>query len=168
MARRFSDQLKNVQVASPCKVDWDLMIGTDRIRFCGQCSLNVYNLSAMTRTDAESLIAGTEGRLCVRFYRRPDGSIITQDCPVGLAAIRRKMSYLTKAIFAAGLALLTSFGLHTVLPEGRNATMGTIGLRPAADEFMGNMVRDRTEELIIGRALKKPVSAGGAQRSARP
>lgn len=150
MARRFSDQLKNVQVASPCKVDWDRMIGTDRIRFCGQCSLNVYNLSAMTRTDAESLTAGTEGRLCVRFYRRPDGSIITQDCPVGLAAIRRKMSYLTKAIFAAGLALLTSVGLQWLLPAKPTLahTMGTIAWRPP----------EPTEPVIVGEMIKKPAT----------
>ncbi len=53
------------------------MIGGDRVRFCGQCQLNVYNLSAMSRYEAESLIARTEGRLCVRFFRRKDGSILT-------------------------------------------------------------------------------------------
>ncbi|HET6647853.1 MAG TPA: hypothetical protein VFH01_11050, partial [Pyrinomonadaceae bacterium] len=91
---RFNSPLDRVRVASPCKADWAQMIGTDRVRFCGQCNLNVYNLSSMTKTEAESLIAGTEGRLCVRFYRRADGSILTQDCPVGLRAIRRRLSYL--------------------------------------------------------------------------
>jgi len=156
MARRFSDPLKNVQVASPCRADWDLMIGTDRIRFCGQCNLNVYNLSAMKRTDAESLILRNEGRLCVRFYRRPDGSIITQDCPVGLQAIRRKMSYLTKAVFAAGLALLTSLGLHRLLPDAPIAlerTMGTIALR-TPPEVMGAMPPPRP--VTIGKVIKKP------------
>jgi len=79
---RFTNPLARVRVASPCKADWDEMIGTDRVRFCGQCSLNVYNLSAMTRDEAESVIAANEGKLCVRFYRRKDGSILTQDCPV--------------------------------------------------------------------------------------
>jgi hypothetical protein len=60
--------------------------------------LNVYNLSGMTRFEAESLIAQNEGRLCVRFYRRRDGSIITKDCPVGLRAIQRRVSYLAKAL----------------------------------------------------------------------
>ena len=58
---RFKNPLDHVQVAAPCKADWDQMIGSDRVRFCGQCSLNVYNLSAMSRSDAESLIARTEG-----------------------------------------------------------------------------------------------------------
>ena len=90
---RFKHPLDRVQVAAPCKADWDEMIGTDRVRFCGQCSLNVYNLSAMTRDEAESVIAANEGKLCVRFYRRKDGSILTQDCPVGLAAIRSPGSF---------------------------------------------------------------------------
>jgi hypothetical protein len=58
---RFRNKLDHVRVAAPCTSDWDQMIGSERVRFCGQCSLNVYNLSSMTRSDAESLIAGTEG-----------------------------------------------------------------------------------------------------------
>ena len=114
---RFINPLKHVRVASPCKADWDQMIGSDRVRFCGECSLNVYNLSAMTRDEAESLIARTEGRLCVRFYRRNDGSILTQDCPVGLRAIRRRLSNVRKAVIAASLTFLASLGLHKLLPE---------------------------------------------------
>ena len=72
---RFRNPLDHVQVAAPCPADWDQMVGNERVKFCGQCSLNVYNLSSMTKAQAEHLIASTEGRLCVRFYRRRDGSI---------------------------------------------------------------------------------------------
>ena len=109
---RFRNPLDHVRVASPCESDWDQMIGDERARFCGQCSLNVYNLSNMTRLEAESLIARTEGRLCVRFYRRRDGSIITKDCPVGLRAIRRRVSYVAKAIASMVLGLFAGFGVH--------------------------------------------------------
>jgi hypothetical protein len=131
---RFRNPLDHVQVAAPCKADWDQMLGSDRMRFCGQCNLNVYNLSGMTRSEAESLIARNEGRPCVRFYRRFDGSIITSDCPTGLSAIRRRVSYLTKALVAAGLAFLASIGFQesvsiipSFIPE---RTMGTIAVRP--------------------------------------
>jgi len=131
---RFTNRLKHVRVASPCKADWDQMIGTDRVRFCGQCSLNVYNLSAMTRDEAESLIAANEGRLCVRFYRRGDGSIITQDCPVGLRAVRQRISYVTKAVASAALAILASLGMHSLLAaispvRSRHVTMGVMAAR---------------------------------------
>jgi hypothetical protein len=109
---RFNNPLNHVRVAAPCPADWDQMIGSERMRFCGQCSLNVYNLSNMTKSEAESLIARNEGRLCVRFYRRRDGSIITKDCPVGLRAIRRRVSYVAKAIGSMVLGLFAGLGVH--------------------------------------------------------
>ncbi len=69
----------------------------------------------MTRSEAESLIARTEGRLCVRFYRRHDGSIITRDCPVGLRAIRRRVCYIAKAIGSMVLGLFAGLGVHEVI-----------------------------------------------------
>jgi hypothetical protein len=127
---RFNNPLVHVRVAAPCKADWDQMIGSDRVRFCAQCSLNVYNLSAMTRSDAESLIARTEGRLCIGFYRRRDGSIITKDCPVGFRAIRRRVSYVAKAISSMVLGLFAGLGVHevfsVVLPSRLERTMGVI------------------------------------------
>ncbi|MFN2576385.1 MAG: hypothetical protein ABR607_01700 [Pyrinomonadaceae bacterium] len=129
---RFTNPLSHVQVAAPCKADWDGMIGSDQVRFCGQCQLNVYNLSGMRRAEAESLIAGTEGRLCVRFYRRVDGSILTRDCPVGLRAIHEKVSYWTKAITAAALTFLATLGFYRLLPDVQpfppQRTMGIMAL----------------------------------------
>jgi hypothetical protein len=113
---RFSSPLDNVHVATPCKADWNQMIGTEQVRFCAQCSLNVFNLSLMTRTEAESLIARTEGRLCVKFYRRRDGSIITRDCPVGLAAIRRRVSYLARAVISAALTFFVGGEVQKLFP----------------------------------------------------
>ena len=130
---RFRNTLDHVRIAAPCQADWDQMIGSERVRFCGQCSLSVYNLSGMTRSDAESLIARTEGRLCVRFYRRSDGSIITKDCPVGLRAIRRRVSYVAKAISSMVLGLFAGLGVHgafsSVVPFTLQRTMG-IMVRP--------------------------------------
>lgn len=118
---RFNSLLDHVRIAAPCKADWQQMIGTDRVRFCGQCNLNVYNLSSMTRMQAESLIAQTEGRLCVRFYRRTDGSILTRNCPVGLRVIQRRLSYLRRAASAAVLSFFAGVGVHkTVTPAPVN------------------------------------------------
>ena len=127
---RFKHPLDRVQVAAPCQADWNQMIGSERVRFCAQCNLNVFNLSDMSRLEAESLIARTEGRLCVRFYRRSDGSIITQDCPVGLRAIQRRVSYLAKAILAAGFTFLATIGLQSLIP----------GFPPRGPEVMGRLV----------------------------
>ncbi len=110
--RRFTNNLNDVRVASPCPAEWDGMIGTDRVRFCGQCELSVYNLSSMSRREAESWIARTEGRLCVRFYRRKDGSIITQDCPVGLRALKRRAQRIRRAVASSLLGFLAGIGAN--------------------------------------------------------
>src|SRR3954470_21286957 len=76
--------LDNLRIATPCNADWDDMVGDARVRFCGKCEKNVYDLSAMTRADAESLVREKEGRLCVRFYQRADGTVLPADCPAGV------------------------------------------------------------------------------------
>jgi len=90
------------------------MIGDESARFCGQCELNVYNLSAMSTLEAESLIARTEGRLCIRYYRRKDGSIITQDCPVGLRRLKRRAARINRAVASLVLGFLAGLGFHGV------------------------------------------------------
>lgn len=82
--------IQRIEIASPCPVEWNSMTGDDRSRFCPQCRLNVYDFSAMTAEEGERLIIEKEGRLCVQIYRRRDGTVITSDCPVGLAAIRSR------------------------------------------------------------------------------
>jgi len=122
MSRRTSP-LDNIKIASPCSANWNEMFGNDRMRFCGECKLNVYNLSGMTRDDAENLISNAEGRLCVRFYRRMDGTIITQNCPVGWAKVKaRTKVYATAAFslimtFLGGLFFVSLFTKRPTRPE---------------------------------------------------
>jgi hypothetical protein len=88
---RMLTSLETVRVASPCKANWDDMAGDDRMRHCSQCNLQVYDLSSMTRHEAEEFIREREGRACVRFFRRADGTVLTRDCPVGVRSWRRKL-----------------------------------------------------------------------------
>ena len=104
-----SSVLSNVQIASPCSASWDEMAGDDRARFCSHCKLHVYNLSSMSREEAESLVVAKEGRLCVRFYQRADGTVMTKDCPIGLARLRIAARRVTGRVAAAfGIALAGS------------------------------------------------------------
>lgn len=100
MTAKFTNLLNNVKIASPCSQDWNEMIGTERRRFCGECKLNVYNLSGMSKQEAENLLLNAEGRLCVRFYRRADGSVLTKDCPVGWAKIKQRTNIFVTAAFS--------------------------------------------------------------------
>jgi hypothetical protein len=145
---RFRNTLNSVRVAAPCKADWEQMMGNERVRFCGECSLNVYNLSGMTRADAETLIARTEGRLCIRFYRRFDGSIITKDCPVGLRAIRRRMSSVAKAIGSTVMGLLAGLGVYGVVASAPQ-------LLP--QRTMGVMARESDPPVAVAGQMVRPV-----------
>jgi hypothetical protein len=94
--------LVNIRVVSPCSARWADMAGDERARFCGQCQKHVYNLSAMTAEDAASVIHEKEGKLCVRFYRRMDGMMLTADCPVGARRVSRRL----KGILLGAVPLL--------------------------------------------------------------
>jgi hypothetical protein len=98
-------RIDHLRVASPCPANWEQMSGDDRVRFCDLCNLHVYNISQMTRREAETLVTKTEGRLCARFFRRADGTVITKDCPVGLRAIRRRVAKVAGAALAALMSL---------------------------------------------------------------
>ncbi|MDQ6788473.1 MAG: hypothetical protein M3033_16845 [Acidobacteriota bacterium] len=108
---KFINPLENIRIASPCSADWNEMIGNERQRFCGACKLNVYNLSGMSKREAENLILQSEGRLCVRFYRRADGTVLTKDCPVGWQAIKRNVSKTATAFASLVFTALSGIGL---------------------------------------------------------
>lgn len=88
------EPLEKLTIASPCRARWSEMPGDHKVRFCSLCGLNVYNLSALDRREAQALVREREGRLCVRFYRRADGSVLTADCPIGLRAARLRLARL--------------------------------------------------------------------------
>ena len=136
---RQNSPLDHLKVASPCSADWNEMYGSDRKRFCGDCKLNVYNLSGMTRTEAENLLMNSEGRLCVRYYRRSDGTVLTQDCPVGWATVRQRLSVYSTAMFSLFLTFLSGVFFASMFRKGNDATrrIPTIFTSPAPDVTMG-------------------------------
>ncbi len=112
--------LDQIKIASPCSADWERMEGDERVRFCGECKKNVFDLSAMTRRDAEKLLVETNGNLCTRLYRRADGTVLTADCPVGLsvkvARVRRRV----------GWAIAGAMGLSTAWAQDSATVAGSM------------------------------------------
>jgi len=99
--RRVLDELR---VASPCGEDWEKMTGDARVRFCARCEKSVYNISELSRAEAEALLAEHESSLCIRMYKRADGTLITNDCPVGATKKRRRLKVLSAVGAAAASA----------------------------------------------------------------
>lgn len=103
------------------------MIGTERRRFCGDCQLNVYNLSGMSQREAENLLTNSEGRLCVRFFRRADGTILTKDCPVGWQAVKRRVSRTAAAFASMFFGIIGGLGINGYFTKSReNVVVGLI------------------------------------------
>jgi hypothetical protein len=90
--------LEKLRVATPCPIGWDSMSGDEHVRFCSHCQLNVYNISSLTRSEAEQLLAKSAGNICGRLYRRADGTVITRDCPIGIRALRQRASRIAAAV----------------------------------------------------------------------
>ena len=84
------------------------MVGTERERFCSSCELNVYNISSMGSLEAERFLAERAGsKVCVQFFRRKDGTILSDNCPKGLRAMRDRSKQLLR-LASSFVALLVS------------------------------------------------------------
>jgi len=76
------EPLSDLRVVNQCPASWNQMTGGERVRHCSQCDRNVFNISNMSHAEAVDLVKQTEGRVCVRYYQRRDGTILTRDCSV--------------------------------------------------------------------------------------
>lgn len=119
--KESEDLLRRIYIAAPCNVGWDTMSGDDKKRACAQCNQNVYNISKLTKREAAQLIVENEGKVCLTFFRRRDGTIMTENCPVGLRRIR-------DAIKACAIALLLALSWFGIVNEAH--AQGLIGAPP--------------------------------------
>lgn len=111
--------LDRIRIASPCPASWKDMKGDDQVRFCEGCRKNVYNLSALSRDEAERLIQFRDGKLCALLYRRRDGTVLTADCPIGQRTVRERIALRFAAILAAALTL---FGLEALVSKTKRVS----------------------------------------------
>jgi hypothetical protein len=148
--------LKNLTIPSPCTADWDSMIGNDQVRFCEHCSLDVHNLSQMTRSQAERLIARSNGRLCVRYHRSSTGQPLTLPVAQKLHRIRRRVSRLAAGAFTATLSVTsavaqqsTSSRLFSLQPAAEaQANAGLVG-----ESSVGGIIKDQNGAVIAGATI---------------
>ncbi|MBL8681156.1 MAG: hypothetical protein JNK05_18410 [Myxococcales bacterium] len=119
-ARRSLPLLQRIHVASPCNVPWDSMQGDGRVRHCASCDKDVFDLSSLTREQAEALLIEKNGKLCATYYRRADGTILTADCDVGVA---KKKKARRQALVAAA-ALTTTAAIAVAATSLRDESRG--------------------------------------------
>ena len=133
--------LDRVQIAAPCHARWEDMTGDDRKRLCAECNLHVHNIAGMTRDEAEALLqqhfnpdGSSKGiRFCGRLFRRTDGTILTQDCPQGLARIREaSRRAVARVAVALGLCTIASVALGLIDRERSDERLAPRAMRPLA------------------------------------
>ncbi len=163
-------RLNDIQIATPCRADWNKMQVRDEsggVRHCQSCDKNVYNLSMMSRADALALIQQHEGEMCVRLARRADGTLITNDCPVGLQSkMRRRRGWTMAAILAA----LIPSPLSAMLKRASAATLrvvpvfSTLEKSPAGEKFF-NWLDPQDSELMGGLVFLPPPNTQSGGKS---
>jgi hypothetical protein len=159
MSRSLSlDVLDNLRVASPCSMKWEQLDSTgdagDRVRHCGQCELHVYNVANLSREETIELVSShvTSGtRLCAALYRRGDGTLLTRDCPVGLAAIRRRAVGAVSRVAAVAL-LGVSLSLAAVARAGSGWHPSVKAMRPIrqASTWVQHLANELTGRRVGG------------------
>jgi hypothetical protein len=95
------------------------MAGDERVRSCAKCKLNVYALEHLTVDEARALIRRTEtGRVCARFYRRFDGTLLTKDCAKGFRygylKARHFVATRRVSLFAGVMVMMLTLGFGVV------------------------------------------------------
>jgi hypothetical protein len=95
-----------LSVSSPCPRKWEELSGDNRVRYCGQCRLQVYNLTVLSPVQIEQLLQKTGGRLCGQLYVRKDRTATVRDCPEGRSSIlRRRVGMLASGLLIVILGL---------------------------------------------------------------
>lgn len=139
--------LPNIKVATPCTADWAKMSGDERVRACGDCNKNVYNLSSLTRDEAEALILEKEGKLCVRYYQRKDGTILLKDCSLGIVQKRKRR------VIAAGVAALLGGGVFAAIKLTKPTPVpraAVVDGPTTIDDLTVPTIEPEPEEMIMG------------------
>lgn len=157
-AKALIDQ---ISVETPCKADWNSMIGNDEVRFCKHCNLSVHNLSALTRKQVSKLIAQSGARLCVQYVRRPDGLMATAELRGKLHQIARRASRIASGALTATLSVTAA--AQQSYPEPPNPPRSLSGpyLRQNIDEVrvppgrggVSGTVTDQNGALIVSATI---------------
>ena len=119
------------------------MEGDAKRRFCSECQHHVHNLSAMSERERADFVAQAQGRVCIAYVLRPDGTMVITTWWTRLAMPFRRVGYAIMAV------------LSTLLPFvfGGCASRGSAGNTPVA----GGIRAPSHEEMVKGR-MKAPVA----------
>lgn len=119
---------RSLHIAEPCHEDWSAMSGSERRRFCQQCTTHVHNLGELPRSDARALLASTPDPMCVRYPIAAQGGLrfaTRKRAPSGPLRQLRGAARLTASAAAVSALLVgcveaSAFASATGAKQGRS------------------------------------------------
>lgn len=146
------------------------MRGDERRRFCEKCQLHVHDLRSLSEAEATELLRGASGRLCGRVFQRADGTVLTKDCPVGVATLRRRLVMSVVAVAAlfvafAGLVTKARTQPHHAAGPARIGDTLRSQFRAAKESLrstaiFGPLVDRLDPPMIVGEIVAMPPKSG--------
>jgi hypothetical protein len=94
---------RRLEIVDPCTKDWAGMKGTSLVRHCTACSKSVYNLSMLTKREAEAALKVRPASVCVRYHVDANDQVIFYPEP-GLSQRRSPLNSLATALAVSALA----------------------------------------------------------------
>ncbi|MDQ5936195.1 MAG: hypothetical protein QG574_3531 [Cyanobacteriota bacterium erpe_2018_sw_21hr_WHONDRS-SW48-000092_B_bin.40] len=104
--RAIKNKIQSYFISSPCSVKWDDMQADQSnisVRFCGDCKLNVHNLSRLSDEEVVVLLdkKAAGERVCTYFYRKDDGTLVTDNCPKQMKQMRDRLQAYAASMMVA-------------------------------------------------------------------
>lgn len=166
-------QPPRLTIAKPCSARWEDMSGDERTRFCGHCQKHVYNLSVLTTPQIQALITEREGKFCGRFYQRPDGTMLTADCPVGKERFHRRVKNWIATVTATVALFLGTLAAWASPQKGRDekgqpvaaAKLGEVQAKRPVQPLMGDVCLPAPQTNVAKPHLLGEVDGSATNRS---
>lgn len=112
-----------------CPIAWTSMRGDERERYCSKCARTVVNVSLLTSEQREALLANPPpGGLCVAYYQRLAGEMVSAENPLSPAESSRVVQWGVAALSLSAVALAVNItpGSGEALVNARDATAATV------------------------------------------
>ena len=153
-----SDDFK---IASPnCPFVWNDNSDNpkERVKYCTQCSAQIYNFTGFDMTESQSLIFKRENRKNAPLYKREDGKFMTSDCPIALKKSKDKQMLIGGTALVLILLLIMVIASFMV-PQSPPAST------PSADSSGDTTPASRDQSVPGSRTSDTTTSSGSSEAS---
>jgi len=135
------------------------MAGGERVRYCSECKLDVYDFSRVSDEDIRQVVFGRQQRLCARVRQRPDGTMLSQDSHPRFSNAMRRISRVGRIALTAAISVAPALGSPPPMraePELFQIQQKLRGLALAVVDIDGALV-PKAEVTILNEKTKSEI-----------